>query len=150
VCEHTDDSAVLADSLELASNRLAGRLCVLGGVAGECLLLASVPVLVESSLQVVGKVLGPDGGEGSQTSGCLYVSHDTDDDERRSLNNGGSLDDLTLVHFASCSVKLSDNVGHSSLVSKEGSEVYRLLAVVDWERLDLSAVTGGPLFGQEP
>jgi hypothetical protein len=52
--EDTDDGAVFADTLELASDRLATISCVFLGVAGKCLLLAAVPVLVEAMLDFVG------------------------------------------------------------------------------------------------
>lgn len=63
VGEDTDDCAVLLDSLKLAGDGRAAGLRVLLGVLGECLLLALVPVLVESTLDLVAKMLGPDGGE---------------------------------------------------------------------------------------
>ena len=99
VCEDSDDGAVLADPLELACNALAGRLGVLGGVLGEGLFLALVPVLVEPTLDLVAQVLGPDGGERAQAARRLDVADDTDDDHRRGLDDGGSLDNLLLVHL---------------------------------------------------
>ena len=63
VGEHTDDGAVLLDALEVAGDVLAALLCVLLGVLGESLLLALVPVLVKSALELVRKVLSPDSGQ---------------------------------------------------------------------------------------
>jgi len=63
VCEDADDGAVLLDALEFASDGRALVVGVLLGVLGECLLLALVPVLVESPLNLVAQVLSPDGGE---------------------------------------------------------------------------------------
>lgn len=80
VGEDTDDGAVLLDALELAGDGGAGSLGVLLGVLGEGLLLGLVPVLVEAALQVVGQMLGPDGGEGSETTGSLNVANKTNND----------------------------------------------------------------------
>jgi len=79
VCENTNDLAVLLDALDFTCD---GRTLVVGvllGVLGESLLLRLVPVLVESSLDLVAQVLGPDGGEGSETTGCLNVADKTND-----------------------------------------------------------------------
>lgn len=100
VGENADNGAVLGDALELAGDRrLGARLGVLLGVLGERLLLRAVPVLVESALDLVGEVLSPDGGQRAETTGGLDVADNTDDDHRRSLENGNSLNDLTLVHL---------------------------------------------------
>jgi hypothetical protein len=56
VGEDADDGAVLLDALELAGDGLAVVLGVLLGVLGEGLLLAPVPVLVESPLDLIGKI----------------------------------------------------------------------------------------------
>lgn len=149
VCEHADDGAVLADALELLCDRLSGALCVLCGVLCEGLLLAPVPVLVEPPLYVVREVLGPDGRQRSQASWGLAVADDADDDHGWRLDDRGSLDDLSLVHLASYSVELANNVGHAGLVAEESGEVDRLLGVILGERLDLAAVFGSTLLGQE-
>jgi hypothetical protein len=99
VGEDTDDGAVLPDPLELSGDRGTVVLRVLLGVLGEGLLLRPVPVLVEPPLQLVRQVLGPDGGQRPQTSGGLDVSDNTNDDHRRGLDDGGSLDNLSLVHL---------------------------------------------------
>lgn len=44
------------------------------GVFGESLLLALIPVLVESALDLVAQVLSPNGGKGTQTAGSLDVT----------------------------------------------------------------------------
>lgn len=77
VGEDTDDSAVLLNALEFAG----GVLGVLLGVAGESLLLALVPVLVEAALELVAQVLGPDSSERAETTGSLNVSDNTNGNE---------------------------------------------------------------------
>jgi len=74
VGDNTDDSAVLLDALKLTSDRRARVLRVLLGVLGEGLLLALIPVLVESALDLIGEMLSPDGGEGTESTGSLDVT----------------------------------------------------------------------------
>jgi hypothetical protein len=99
VRKNTDDRAVLADTLELAGDGLAVVLCGLLGVTGEGLLLGTVPVLVEPTLDLVRQVRSPDSGKSAETTGSLDVANDTNDDQWRGLDDGNGLDDLTLVHF---------------------------------------------------
>lgn len=86
--------------------------------------------LVEPPLQLVRQVLGPDGGQRSKTSGSLDVTDNTDDNHRGGLDDGDGLDDLSLVHLGSRSVKVSDDVGHAGLVTHAGGEVDGLLGVI--------------------
>merc|ERR1711939_152897 len=151
VGEDANDGAVLGDTLELAGDRRSRTLLgVLLGVLGKGLLLGPVPVLVEATLDLVREVLGPDGRERAEAAGSLDVADDTDDDHGRGLDDGDGLDDLLLVHLRSRAVEVTDDVGHASLVTKEGGEVNRRLGVVLGEALCLSAVAGSPLAGQEP
>ena len=98
VRKNTDNGAVLGDTLELAGCELV-VLRVLLGVAGESFLLRAVPVLVEPPLDLVGQMRGPDGGEGTETTGSLDVSNNADDHHWRCLDDGNSLHDLALVHL---------------------------------------------------
>ncbi|KAM3082632.1 hypothetical protein ACMFMF_011941 [Clarireedia jacksonii] len=75
VSKDTDDGTVFLDALEFAGDGGATVLRVLLGVLGESLLLALVPVLVESALNFVAQMLGPDSGEGSKTTRSLNVTH---------------------------------------------------------------------------
>lgn len=60
--EDADDSAVLLDTFKFKGNSLA-LTSVLLSVLGECLLLGLVPILVETALDLITKMLGPDSGE---------------------------------------------------------------------------------------
>lgn len=80
VGEDADDGGVLLDALEFAGDGRALVLGVLLCVLGECLLLRSVPVLVESTLHFVAEMLCPDSGKRSKAAGCLDVTDKTDDD----------------------------------------------------------------------
>lgn len=80
VGKNTDDSAVLLDALEVTGDGRAAVLRVLLGVLGEGLLLALVPALVEAALDLVREMLGPDGGQGAETTGSLDVANKTDND----------------------------------------------------------------------
>ena len=79
VGEDTDDGAVLLDTLEFAGDGGTAALRVLLGVLGESLLLALVPVLVESALDLVREMLSPDSGQGAQAAGSFDVSNQTND-----------------------------------------------------------------------
>lgn len=99
VRKDTDDGAVLADALKLAVNGLAAVVRVLLGVAGEGFLLGAVPVFVEATLDLVGKMGCPDGGEGAEATRSLDVSYNTNGNHGGSLDNGDGLDNFTLVHL---------------------------------------------------
>lgn len=68
-------------------------------VAGEGLLLGTIPVLVEAAFDFVGEVGRPNGGEGAETTGGLDVADDTDDDQWWCFHDCDSLYDLALVHL---------------------------------------------------
>lgn len=87
VSEDTDNGAVLLDALELAGDGGTLVLGVLLGVLGESLLLALVPVLVESALELVTQMLGPDSGKGSEASGGLDVAHKTNNDHLEDVSH---------------------------------------------------------------
>ena len=150
VSQNTDDLTVLCDSLQLLRDGLSVGLGELFGVAGKGLLFGAVPVLVEATLDFVRQVLGPDGGEGSETSGSLDVANDTDNDHGGSLEDGDSLDNLFFVHLGAGTVELTDNVGHAGLVAHEGGQMDGLGRVIPREGLDLASVSAGSLAGQEP
>jgi hypothetical protein len=95
----TNNLAVLLDAFQLLLDWLGALGRVLFGVLGEGLLLGAVPVLVEASLDFVAEMFGPDGGKGTETTGSLDVSDHTNDNERRSLQDGDGLDDFLLVHL---------------------------------------------------
>ena len=80
VSKHTDDGAVLLDALKLAGDGGAALVGVLLGVLGEGLLLALVPVLVESALNLVRKVLSPHSGQRAQATGSLDVADQSNND----------------------------------------------------------------------
>ena len=82
VCEDSDNVAVLLDAVNLGLNLLwlVGSLL---GVLGESLLLGVIPILVESALDLLRKMTGPDGGESAKAVWCGDVSNNTDN------NHGG-------------------------------------------------------------
>lgn len=148
VGEDTDDGAVLLDALEFTVDGGAVVLGVLLGVLGEGLLLGLVPVLVESSLDLVAQVLSPDGREGSQATGGFDVTNQTNNDHRWCVNDSDGLNNLLLVELGARAVEVADNGGHASLVTHGSRQVDRLLGVVLGEGLHLTTVTGSPLAGQ--
>src|SRR5882762_4017106 len=99
VCKNADNSAVFANTLKFAGNRLAAIFSMLLSVTREGLLLRAVPVLVEASFELIRQMRGPDSGEGTETTRSLNIADDANDDERRSLDNGDGFNDFALVHF---------------------------------------------------
>jgi hypothetical protein len=130
VGEDTDDGAVLLDALELAGDGSAAVLGVLLGVLGESLLLGLVPVLVESALELVAQMLGPNSGEGSQASGGLDVADQTNNDHWGGINDRNSLHNFLLVGLGARSIEVTDDGGHTGLVTHSGSQVDGLLGVI--------------------
>lgn len=149
VGDDSDDGAVFLDSLE-------GDLDVLGRILGNSLLvlgeglsLGALPVLVESSEGVLVELVGPDGGQGSETSWGFDVSDDSDDDHGWGFDDGDGFDDLLLVQLGAWLIDISDDVAHTGLESGEGSQVDWFLWVILGERPYSSSVMSGSLSGAE-
>merc|ERR1719394_2351197 len=86
VSNNSDDTAVLLDLAQISLNLLLAQgIRPLGGVLGECLLLASRPILVESSLTFLSNVLSPHCLEGSQSTRSVYVANNSNNNNWRSL-----------------------------------------------------------------
>lgn len=147
VGQHTDNLAVLLDAVQLSLvlSRLLGSLL---GVLGEGLLLGVVPVLVESALDLIGQVSGPHGGQGAQTVRSGNITNNTNDNHGGSLQDGDGLNSLLLVQLRSWSLDLSNNVGHTSLVADEGSQVRSSSGIVLGEGSDAALVVLGSLLGK--
>jgi hypothetical protein len=147
VSQNTHHLAVLLDALNLSLDVL-GLLGSLLGVLGESLLLGAVPVLVKAALEVIRQVVGPHGGQGSQTIGGGDVAHHTNDNHGGSLQDGDSLNCLLLVELRSRSLDLADHVTHTRLVANEGSQVGSGGGVVLRERANAAVVVPGSLLGE--
>lgn len=151
VGEGTHDCAVLGDLVALSLDGSTIGLGVLSLVLGEGPLgLGLVPVLVEPTAALLGEVLSPDGGDGSQATGGLDVSDHADDHHGGSLDDGDSLADLLLVGLGARLCDLTGDVGHASLVASEGGEVTGLGRIVLGEGLHLTAGALAALAGKEP
>lgn len=125
---NSDDLAVFLDSVKLALDSLL--VAPLLAVLGEGLLLGVHPVLVQSSLELDGQVLGPNGGQSSETSGSFDVTNDTADNNWWGFEDGTGFNDFLLVQLGSWFVDISQDVGHTSLESGEGGKVDWLGSVV--------------------
>ena len=108
------------------------------------------PVLVEAATALLGKVISPDGGDGTEATRGLDVANHADDNHRWALNDGDSLAHFLLVCLGAWLVDLTGDVGHASLVASEGGEVAFLGCVILREGLDLTAVALATLAGKEP
>jgi len=147
--KHTHHTTVFLDTVKLEVDVLS-LFGVLLGVLGESLSLGAVPVLVESALDLIGQMLGPDGGQGAKTMGGLNISDNTDHSHGGSLQDGNSLDTVLLVdHLGTRTLDLTHNVGHTSLVTDEGSKGRRSGGVkVLGERTHAASVVSGTLLGK--
>jgi hypothetical protein len=118
------------------------------GILGEGLALGAVPVLVETTLDLIGQVSGPDGGESAKTVRGGDVADDTDNNHWRGFQDGDSLDSLLLVKLGTRTFDFTNDVGHTSLVANEGSQVRRKGGIIAREGSNSTAVMLGTLLGQ--
>lgn len=124
VGNHTDDVSVVSKLLEGGITLLlAGVGAKVLGVLGESFFLGSIPVLVEATLDGIGKVLSKDSGDLTETVWGADVANNTDDNHGRSLDDGDSLNDFLLVRLGANTVHLTEDVCHTCLVAHEGGQV---------------------------
>lgn len=147
VGNNSDDLAVFLDSVKLALDSLF--VAPLLAVLGESLLLGVHPVLVQSSLELDGQVLSPNGGQSSETSGSFDVTNDTANNDRGSFEDGSGFNDFLLVQLGSWFVDISQDVGHTSLESGEGSKVDWLGGIILGVAADSSSMMFSSLSGKE-
>lgn len=125
------DGGVLFDSVELDFNFLG--ILGLSLIAREGFLLGLNPVLVEPAEGSLVEMVGPDSSKGSESSGGLDVSDQSDDLERRGLNDGDGFNFFLLVEFGLGSVDFSEDVSHACFEASEGCEVGSLGSVISGE-----------------
>jgi len=148
VGDQSDNLAVLFDLVD--SGLLAGfSFSPLLLVLGERQFLGFAPVLVESSLGLVGNVLGPDGLEGSEASWGLDVTNDTDADHWWAIDDGDWLDDFLFVELVALSSDFSDDVGHTGFVTDESGQVGGLGFVILGVGLESAEMSSGSLSWEE-
>jgi len=148
VGNNTHNAALAGELLERGLHVLLKVLVVAVVLVG--LLLADAPVLVEAALALVADVLGPDSADRAETAGGVLVADKADNDHGRSLDDGDTLEDLLLVEeLAHGTVDITHDVGHASLVAKEGSQMGLLRGVVLGEGLALATIALGALAGTE-
>jgi len=148
VGDHADNVAVLFGTLDLVLHVTV--LGVLLGVLGESFLLALVPVLVETTLDLVTQVLSEHSGEGTEATRSLDVTDKTNAHHWRGLEDGDSLNDLLLIELGTRLVYLTYDVGHASLVPHKRGQMTRLRGIVLREGFDLTPVMRGTLLREEP
>lgn len=146
VGDDADDLASLRDLLELGLHLVS---LVLLSVLGVGELLALVPVSVETALELVGQVTGPDGVESAEATRGLDVANDTNNDHGGAVDDGDGLDNVLLVELGAGSLDLADDVSHASLVAHEGGQVGLLGLVIGGESLDAALSSAAALLGQE-
>lgn len=147
MADGSDHGAVLFHSGELD---LELGVAEAAHVLGEGFLLTVVPVSVEPSLELVAEGAGPGGGHGSESLWGVDVADQTDNLHWWGLDDGDSLKSLLVVEDGVLvSLDLSHDVGHASLESGEGSEVWLLGGVILREASDTASMMPGSLSWQE-
>ena len=148
--DDTDNGAVLLNAGSVLGNWLLGSLLISVGILGEGLLLGLGPVLVESSLHILVEVLGPDGGQSAETTWGHDVSNETNNFDGWGLNDRDGVYPISVDELLTLTTLLDlDNVGHTGLVSNEGSEMDLLGCVVLGEGSDATSVMSGTSHWQE-
>jgi len=94
-------------------------------------------------------MLGPDGSEGSETSGGFNVTNNTTDNYGRSFEDGTSFDDFLLVELGTNLVDISKDMGHTSLEDGEGGKVDGLGSIVSGVASYSTSVMSSSLSGEE-
>lgn len=126
------NSAVLLDSVELDFNSLGilGRFSL---VVAESFSLGVNPVLVEPSKSALVEVVSPDSSKSSKSARGLNVSDQTNNLQRRGLDDGNGFNLFLLIELSLGSVDISEDVSHAGLESTEGSEVRSLGSIISRE-----------------
>lgn len=147
VDDNSDNLAVFLDSVEFSGDVLL--ISPLSTVLGESLLLGVHPVFIESSLELGGQVLGPDGGQSSETSWSFDVTNNTADNDWWGFEDSGGFNDFLLVELRSDLIDISEDVGHTSLEDRESGEVDWLRGIVLWEASNSTSMMSSSLSWEE-
>jgi len=150
VAEQAYNLTIVLDAVELELNILR-LLSSLLGILGESLLLGSVPVLVEATLDFIRKMASPNSGKSAKTSWGFDVTNHTNSNKRRSFKDSNGLNSFLLVQFGSRSLNLTNNVSHTSLETNEGSQVARstILQIISGEFTATTMMVTSALAGAE-
>lgn len=101
------------------------------------------PILVEATLDGLGQMFSPDGGQRAKTTGGLDISDQANDVDGRSLQDGDGFDNFVLVGLRARLVDFTEDVSHTGLVAHKGSQAARLGLVILGEGPDATTVVLG-------
>lgn len=148
VSNNSDDSAVLFKSVQKSLNgfRVAGDFFF---VFFEAFPLGSVPVFIESTLEVGAEGLGPNGGKTSEAADGFNVADNADDSDGWGLDDGDCLDDLLFVELRSSTFDFTKNVSHSRLEAGESSKMGLFRGVVFGEGPYAASMVASSSLGKE-
>ena len=150
VGKNTNDLAIVHNLLQLFFHILltfgSGKT---SSVVGESLLLALVPVLVETTLARIVHMFSKNGGESAETLGSLDVTDNTNNNHRRSFEDGDSFDNFLLVGLATGTIQGTDDVSHTGLVAHESSEMGLFSSIILREASDVTTVVSASLTRKE-
>ena len=108
-----------------------------------------VPVLVESTKNLIVQETRPSSGKSTKTTGGLNVTNNTNNHHGGALQDGNCLNDFLLVDLGTDLVDLTDDVGHTSLVTQESSQVGLDSSAIAGEGLNLASESSSALSGEK-
>jgi hypothetical protein len=135
-------------------------------ILGESLLLGTVPVLVETTLGLFREMFSPNGSQRTETTRSLDVTNDTNNNHSGSFDDSNGFDDFLLVHLydknrhvrsllnakiiiikltGTRTFKITDNMGHTSLITHESGQVDGLLGIILGVSLNATTVRSSSL-----
>ena len=93
--------------------------------------------------------MGPNGGQSTETVGGLSVTNKTNANHGGGLEDGDSLSDLLLMELGTRLLNITEDVGHTGLVTHESSQMAWLGLIILGEGLDLTLEVLGSLSWKE-
>jgi hypothetical protein len=150
VNQQANDRAATTEALEfLVDGVFLLFRAVLLAVFGEGPFLGSRPILVESSSDIFGEMLSPDGSQRAKSLGSVDVSNKTNGNHRRSFQDGNRLNNFLLVELRSRLIHFTKNVSATGLVGHESGQMWRFGDIITGEALDLSLFSCASLSWEE-
>jgi len=94
-------------------------------------------------------VLGPDGSEGSETSGGFNITNNTSNNDGRSFEDGTGFDDFLLVELGTDLIDISEDMGHTSLEDGESGKMNGLGSIISGVASYSTSMMSSSLSGEE-
>jgi len=119
----SNDTTVLVDSFKLDTDLISIITFIFFGIFGKTFFLRFIPVFIESSFDTFVKLLSPNSGKCSESSWSFSITDKTYNFHRWGFNDSNSFITFFFINLRSTSFYKSDNMGHTSFPTHEGSKV---------------------------